>query len=218
MEGNLQSLNELQLDVFREIGNIGSSSAAIALSKIVDRKITLSLPKVEILKFNEITRVIGGEETEVLGILLPMRGDLNGHIMFIIGLQQAHDLVSLLLSRMLHMAQKPAVQKPTALGAFTEMEMSALQEISNIMISSYISAISTMTGLKVLPAVPQICMDMAAAILSIMVIEYGKVGDHVLYMASEFTQNNVKIGGDFFLVPDMQSLEKLLSALGVRSV
>jgi len=213
MDKKLDTLSEMQLDVFREIGNIGSSSAATALSKIVDRKISLSLPKVDIMRFNEIAKVVGGEETQVLGILQPMRGDLNGYIMFLLGLQQAHDLVQLLLRRMLNLTKDT-----TELGRFEEMELSALREIGNIMISSYLSAISSLTSLKIMSAVPQVSLDMAAAILSVLAIEYGKIGDHVLYIASEFTQNNIKIGGDFFLVPDMPSLGKLLSALGVNSL
>ena len=210
MKGNLESLNEMQLDVFREIGNIGSGSAAAALSKIVEKRITLSLPRVKILKFNEITKVVGGEETQVLGVLQPMQGDLTGNIMFLLGLKEAHDLASLLINRMLHISGRK-----TDLESFEEMELSALREISNIMISSYLSAISALTNLKIMSAVPQISLDMAAAILSVLAIEYGKIGDHVLYISSEFTQDNIKIGGDFFLVPEISSLGTLLKALGV---
>lgn len=211
MDNNLESLSELQLDVFREIGNIGSGSAAAALSKIVEKRITLSLPKVKIMKFDEITHVVGGEETQVLGILQPMHGDLTGNIMFLLGLKEAHDLVSLLMHRMLH------ITKPSAeLDVFEEMELSALREVGNIMISSYLSAISALTNLKIMSAVPQISLDMAAAILSVLAIEYGKNGDHVLYISSEFTQDKIKIGGDFFLVPEISSLNTLLKALGVN--
>ena len=211
MNDDLDMMNEVYLDVFKEIGNIGSSSAATALSKIVDKRVALSLPKVGILEFNEITKVIGGEETQVLGILQPMQGDLTGNIMFLLGLRQAHDLASLLLSRMLN------VNIPSAeLGIFGEMELSALREIGNILISSYLSAISAMTNLKITPMVPEIALDMAAAILSVLTIEFGKIGDRVLYISSEFTQNNIKVGGDFFLVPDIASYGTLLRALGVN--
>ena len=211
MSDDLDMMNELYLDVFREIGNIGSSSAAIALSKIVNKRITLSLPKVAILEFNEITKVVGGEETQVLGILQPMHGDLSGNIMFLLGLSEAHDLASILLSQMLN------VSKPSAeLGIFGEMELSALREIGNILISSYLSAISSMTNLKIIPMVPEIAVDMAAAILSVLTIEFGKIGDRVLYISSEFNQDNIKVGGDFFLVPDITSYDTLLHALGVK--
>ena len=211
MSGNFGTINELHLDVFREIGNIGSSSAATALSKIVENKVTLSLPKVAILGFDEITKVLGGEETQVMGIMQPMHGDLSGNIMFLLGLPQAHELASLLLRQMLNYT----VPASDDIGLFTEMEQSALREIGNIMISSYLSAISAMTNLKITPAVPELATDMAAAILSVLAIEFGKLGDHVLYISNEFLQDNIKVGGDFFLVPDVTSYGTLLNALGV---
>jgi len=210
MVNNFNMMDDMQLDVFKEIGNIGSSSAATALSKIVDKRVKLSLPRVQVLRFDEITKIVGGEETLVIGILQPMHGDLTGNILFLLGLQQAHDLAALLLSQMLNVKSPPA--EP---GVFSEMEMSALREIGNIMISSYLSAISAMTNLKIIPKVPEMALDMAAAILSVLTIEFGKVGDSVLYIASEFSQDNIKIGGDFFLVPSIESYGVLLRALGV---
>ena len=213
MSKDLSTINdEIYLDVFREIGNIGSSSAAIALSKIVENRVSLSLPKVDILSFDDINKILGGEETQVLSILQPIQGDLSGNIMFLLGLQQAHDLAALLFRQMLDMQTYSSEQ----IGVFTEMELSALREIGNILISSYLSAISGLTNLRIIPMVPEIATDMAAAILSVLTVEFGKVGDRVLYIASEFTQDNVKIGGDFFLVPDVSSYSILLDALRVH--
>ena len=204
-------MNEIQIDVFREIGNIGSSSAATALSKIVDRRIDLSLPKVRIMDFCEISQVVGGEEAQVLGVMQPIQGDLKGNLMFLLRLKEAHELASILISRMLH-TQPASVQD---LGHFEDMELSALREIGNILISSYLGAISGLTGLNIIPSVPALALDMAGAILSVLTIEFGKIGDKVLYIESEFSQDSVKVGGDFFLVPDIDSYGTLLRALGV---
>jgi len=207
---DIEKMDAYYLDVFKEIGNIGSSSAATALSKIVEKRVELSLPCVKILDFNEITKILGGEEVQVLGILQPMQGDLTGNIMFILGLREAHDLASLLIRRMLHDKDYDA-----RLGEFSDMELSALREIGNIMICSYISAISSLTQLAITPLVPAMAIDMAAAIMSVLTIEFGKAGDHVLYISSDFLQDNMKIGGDFFLVPDISSYGTLLKSLGV---
>ncbi|MDR3121533.1 MAG: chemotaxis protein CheC, partial [Clostridiales bacterium] len=210
MPDNVEMMNAMQLDVFREIGNIGSSSAATALSKLVDKRIALSLPRVRILKFDEITQIVGGEEALVVGIMQPIQGDLTGNILFLLRLQEAHDLASIVISRMLNVAQER--KEP---GVFDEMELSALREVGNIMISSYLSAISAMTNLSISSKVPDMALDMAGAILSVLTIEFGKVGDRVLYIESEFSQDNIKVGGDFFLVPDIASYSILLKALGV---
>ena len=212
MTDQVGMFNEMQIDVFREIGNIGSSSAATALSKIVEKRIDLSLPKVRILNFNEISQVVGGEEELVIGILQPMGGDLKGNIMFLLRLKEAHDLASILISRML----KKEPDSRQELGLFDEMELSALREIGNILISSYLSAISGLTGLSITPSVPAMAMDMAGAILSVLTIEFGKISDKVLYIESTFSQDHIKVGGDFFLVPDIASFGTLLHALGVH--
>jgi len=203
-------MDELHLDVFREIGNIGSSSAATALSKIVGKKVELSLPVAKILKFDDITKIVGGEETLILGILQPIQGDLTGNIMFLLGLKDAHLLASFLIRQMLS-----GTQASNNTDEFNEMELSALREIGNILITSYLSAISSLTKLKITPLVPAIAMDMAAAIMSVLAIEFGKVGDHVLYISNEFLQDKIKVGGDFFLVPDITSYDVLFGSLGV---
>ena len=208
-----ENINEIQIDVLKEIGNIGASSAATALSKMVNRRIAISLPEVKILKFSNISDIVGGEEVLTVGILQPMSGDITGNIMFLLRLQEAHDLAAILIREMLHLAR----EGEQILEVFDDMEMSALREIGNILISSYLSSISGLTNLKIIPEVPQMAIDMAGAILSVLAIEFGKVGDSVLYIASEFSQDNIKVGGDFFLVPDIESYDTLLKALGVGS-
>ena len=100
---------------------------------------------------------------------------------------------------------------------FDEIELSALKEIGNILASSYLSAMSSLTSLSILPSVPDIAIDMAGAILSVPAIEFGKVGDTVLYIETEFSEGSTKVVGDFFLIPDVESYEILLKALGVMS-
>ena len=201
-----------EIDVLKEIGNIGASSAATALAKILDKRVHLSLPEVRILEFKNVSQILGGEEMIVAGILQPMRGDMKGHTMFLLKVDAAHSLADFLLTSMLNVKRDKA--RPTS--DFNEMELSALREIGNIMISSYISAIATMTGLKISPHVPEISIDMAAAILSVPAIEFGKMGDHVLFIDTEFSQGCTMVEGYFFLIPDFNSYTVLLKALGVR--
>jgi chemotaxis protein CheC len=96
------------------------------------------------------------------------------------------------------------------------MDISALKEIGNILTGSYLSALSGLTNLKILPSIPDIAIDMAGAILSVPAIEFGKVGDTVLYIETEFSEGADKVVGDFFLVPDMETYDVLLKALGVN--
>jgi len=202
---NFDSMNNLQIDVLREIGNIGAGNAATALAKMLNKKVDMEVPKVNILEFKDVNDILGGAEILVIGILLRVTGDLKGNIMFIINFEAAHVLVNLLMGNPLD-----------AIGeSFSEMELSALKEIGNILAGSYLSALSSLTNLNILPSIPDIAIDMAGAILSVPAIEFGKVGDTVLYIETEFSEGSTKVVGDFFLIPDVESYDTLLKALGV---
>ena len=209
----ISKMSMYEIDTLKEIGNIGASSAATALAKMLGKRIYLSLPEVRILEFKNIAQILGGEEAIVVGILQPMSDDLKGHVMFLLRLNAAHDLADFLLSEMLNVKRDPSTPKED----FSEMEISALREIGNIMISSYLAAISELTQLKIKPLVPEIAIDMAAAVLSVPAIEFGKIGDHVLFIDTEFSEGDTTVEGDFFLIPDINSYNVLLRALGVSN-
>ena len=206
MGTELNNLNNMHLDVLREIGNIGAGNAATALAKLLNRKIDMDVPRVKILEFKEVNETLGGAELPVVGILLKVAGDLTGNIMFILQQQAAAILINMLMDRPLDTVQEE----------FSEIEISALKEIGNILAGSYLSSLSSLTNLKIIPSVPDLAIDMAGAILSVPAIEFGKVGDTVLYIETEFSEGCEKVVGDFFLVPDYDTYDILLKALGVN--
>jgi len=203
---NFNNLSNMHIDVLREIGNIGAGNAVTALAKMLNKKVDMEVPKVKILDFREVNDILGSAEITVVGILLNVQGDLTGSIMFILSLDAAHVLVNMLMGKPLDDSSE-----------FNEIEISALKEIGNILAGSYLSALSSLTNLKIMPSVPDIAVDMAGAILSVPAIEFGKVGDSVLYIETEFSEGSTRVIGDFFLVPDIDSYEILLKALGVMS-
>ena len=210
MVKGIDELDNMQLDVLREIGNIGAGNAATALAKMLNKKVDMDVPRVKVLEFREVSETLGGAELPVVGILLKVEGDLTGNIMFILQQQAAVLLVSMLMGMPTDGLEKDYDERP-----FTEIEVSALKEIGNILAGSYLSALSALTNLKIVPSVPDMTIDMAGAILSVPAIEFGKVGDTVLYIETEFTEGDDKVVGDFLLIPDLKTYDILLRALGV---
>lgn len=204
MSISFDELNNLQMDVLKEIGNIGAGNAVTSLAKMINKKVDMAVPKVKIMGFDKVSQILGGEEMLVVGILLSVTGDLTGNMMFILDNFAARQLVNILLGN----------SDSTSL-EFNEMELSALKEIGNILTASYLSALAGLTNLKIMPSVPELAIDMAGAILSVPAIEFGKVGDSVLYIETEFSEGITKVFGDFLLIPDVDSYEVLLKALGV---
>ncbi|MDF2720307.1 MAG: CheY-P-specific phosphatase CheC, partial [Paenibacillus sp.] len=71
---------DFQLDVLKEVGNIGAGNAATALSKLLNRPVDMQVPLVNMLPFEEIIEVLGGSEQIVLTIFLRVTGDAPGNM------------------------------------------------------------------------------------------------------------------------------------------
>ena len=204
MAKSVEELNAMQLDVLIEIGNIGAGNAVTALSKMLNKKVDMSVPKAQILDFKSVADLLGGADNLVIGILFDMTGDLSGYIMFILEQKYAHVLVNMLMGKEID-----------DITAFSEMDISALKEIGNILAGSYVSSLSSLTNLKLISSIPDLTIDMAGAILSVPAISFGKIGDTVLYIETEFLDDQYAVVGNFFLIPDVESYDILLKALGV---
>jgi len=203
------SILSKHLDVFKEIGNIGAGHAASALAGLLNRRISMSVPEASVLPFSDIVNVLDGPETLVTGVLIDISGDLNGYILLLLGMDEAMAMVSQALQQPERDITEPGFE-------LTELEKDTLLEIANILVGSFLSAISSFSGLGSIPAVPQLSIDMLGAILSIAMIEYGQIGDSVLFLKTQFNDLAGDINGHFFLIPDYNSYKMLLSALGLE--
>lgn len=199
---SIGEVSEQYYDVLKEIGNIGAGNATTALAQLLQCKVDMQVPQVKLLEFNQVGTEMGGEEQIMAGIYLKVEGDITGSIMFLLEKESARHLVSKLMGMELEGDD------------FSEMEVSALKEIGNIITGSYLNALSTMTNLKIFPSVPDLSIDMAEAILSVPAIEFGTIGDEILLIQTQFTDDTC-LDGFFVLVPDMESYGKILTSLGL---
>ncbi|HBA98201.1 MAG TPA: CheY-P-specific phosphatase CheC [Lachnospiraceae bacterium] len=202
-----QNTEILELDILKEIGNIGAGNATTALSQLINARIDMNIPKVAVLPFHELAEIIGGAETLVAGILLSLEGDVDGMMLFVLRTTAAHMLVNQLMG----CGQPPSPET----GGFNEIEESALKEIGNIITGSYLSSISSLTNMLIISSVPYLAVDMAGAILSVPAIEFGKMGDEALLIESQFKDMDVDISGYFILIPTMESYKRMLRSLGI---
>jgi len=200
---DLNNMEGLYFDVLKEIGNIGAGNATTALAQMLNTKVDMMVPKVDLLDFKDVGDAMGGGEQIMAGIYQVVEGDISGSIMFLLEEKSARSLIAKLMG----------VEKKDD-EMFTEMEISALKEISNIITGSYLSSLSSLTNLKIISSVPDISIDMAAAILSVPAIEFGAIGDKILLIETAFTDEE-RLDGYFVLVPDLESYDKILSALGM---
>jgi len=198
----MQNIDE-HFDILKEIGNIGAGNAVTALSQILNKKIKMSVPNINLSDFKDVATFVGGPEKLIIGILVHVSGDINGIMMFIVRLESARVLTNSMFG-----SDKSGSE-------FDEIELSALKEVGNILASSYLGSLASLINKKISLSVPYISIDMANAILSVPAIEFSKVADRVLFIESVFEADKQDVSGYFVLVPDMPSFNLILSSLGV---
>lgn len=202
-ELNLDTMSNEYFDVLKELGNIGAGNATTALSQMIQCKIDMAVPQVRLLEFKELGAAMGGEEVVMAGIYLAIDGDIKGSIMFLLEKKAAKHLVGKL------MGMESEEEE------LSEMELSALKEVGNIITGAYLNSLSSITNLTIYPSVPDLTVDMAGAILSVPAIEFAALGDRMLMIQTQFFDEMV-LDGYFILIPDLDSYGKMLTALGIN--
>ena len=204
MYSNYGELSPIALDCLKEIGNIGSGSAASALSQMLGKSVQMRVPDVKVLDFDEVIEEMGGAEKIITGILVDLSVDICGIIMF------------LLEDSFAHIALKTFLGKDYVKAAdLDEMDYSVIKEMGNIMAGSYLQAISKLTDLTIDMSTPSMSVDMLGAVMSVPVATFAEVGDKVLYINDGFVIDGIDIKSNIILIPDMHSLDTLMKKLGV---
>lgn len=203
-------INLVQIDILKEIGNIGAGHSATALSKLLGKKIDMKVPNVKVVSYDEMMEYAGGPENVVASVFLRIEGEAPGNIFFVLSLTQATRFIQKLTGDDTITFNKPP---------YSELALSALQELGNILTGSYLSSLSDFTNLNLYPSVPALSIDMVGAILPYGLIELSRVTDNVIVIDTTLHEgeqtNQDSIKGHFFLLPDPESFEIIFRALGV---
>ena len=198
----------MHIDVLREIGNIGAGNAATALATILDEKVEISLPIVKITDFDTAVRALGGAESMTVGVLVNFFGEANGMIMFLLKMEDAKTILSILL--------RDFEEENDDEDEISELKLSAIREIGNILGSSYINSIATLTGLQINLSVPYIAIDMAGALMSVPIIEFGAVGDKIMFIEEIFSGSENDLKSNVIMFAQIDTLKLIMERLGLE--
>jgi len=197
-----RELTELQLDALKEVGNIGAGNAATALSQMIQKRIDMTVPRVDILPLEKVVSRIGCDEENVIAVVLRILGDLPGNMVFLLTMESAYRLVQMLTGE-------------NVTGEFNEYQISALQEIGNILTGAYINAVVKMTGMVMISSVPAVSNDMLYSLMTTVFVESGQYDEYMMSIEAKFSEGDRDIKGYFFYIPKPGSLEKLMNAIGL---
>ena len=204
MDNEFNKLSTIQIDALREIGNIGAGNAATALSTLLNKRIDMSVPKIGVLPFNEVVEIMGGADSLVAGGYLEVKGDAPMSILFAIPEKSVALFMKILIGKELKSFED-----------FDEMCESVVKEVTNILAGAYLNSLGMFTNLLFEATVPALAYDMSGAIIGNVLQLYGEVSDYAFVIESVFREEEIEVNGHFFLLPEPQSLKKILERLGV---
>ena len=199
-----EDMNLQELDVMREISSIGTSHAATALSQLLQKEIRISIPTVSILGYNEALSRIGNAEEIVAATLVKMDQDVEGLMLFLFDMNFASTVLKTLLG-----------QEYTCFEEMDHLAYSALEEVGNIIICSYINAFSKLVDVDISLSVPSSTVNMLGGILTVPIAEYGYETDKLMYFNADFMMEGKKLSDWLLMLPDIKSLNAILGKLGV---
>lgn len=198
------SLDATKLDALKEIGNIGSGNAATALSEMLETPVDIGIPVVTILDYNQVVESLGGSENVLISLMLTLNGDVSGMILFLLEHDFAHKLLNELTGSDFDKIEE-----------IDELSKSAILEVGNIMASSYVNAIATLTGLDIAVSVPNISVDMVGSILSVPAIFFANISDKIIFIEDKFDDDTKRSSSRILMIPEVESLKKIMESLGM---
>lgn len=192
-----------QQDLLTEIGTIGTGHAATAMADILGRKITITVPSVDLVSFDRVANYVGGSEQVLACVYLEVLGDLPGNVLVMFDEPTARKLLTALVP-----------ERVLDFQHLSELQHSALMEIGNILSGSYLSALADFSNQKMLISVPSLAVDMADAVLSVPMIKLGYKTDYALLIQAKFFEDQLNSGFILF-IPDPTAANRLLKIFGV---
>lgn len=158
------------------------------------------------LGYEEAVDRIGEIEELVAATLVQMSNDVDGLILFIFKMDMANVVLEKLIGK-----------SYTSFEEMDDMDYSALEEVGNIIICSYVNAFAQLVGVDIDLSVPSSTVNMLGGILTVPIAEYGYETDKLMYINAEFIADGVRLSDGLLMLPDIESLNRILEKLGVSS-
>jgi len=199
-----KKITDFEKDALKEMAEIGSGRAATALSKLVGKRVTLSLSSLDIVEINKVPKVITGPTRLVVGVFTPIRGDVRGTELIIFLKNSAISLADLLQKR-----KKPSKK-------INIEDRLVLEEIGNILAGNYLSAIGEMLKITTIHKKPRILFTFGESITDFVLLGIGKDAKSALILKTHFAIPNTKIEGNLFLLIALKSVGHLTKLIDKR--
>ncbi len=186
------------MDKLLEISQQAASNASRALSKLIDRPVSLGVTTASVKNVQKLTPTIDSEAI-VAGIYLPVTGSVTGAALLIFPKETAFNLSDLLVKREVGTTRK-----------LTELDESVLKEVGNIVCGNYFAVLSNMLQVKIIEHIPLFSFDMFGAIVSQIIAKFAQHAEEALVIELEFLFKPATLKGYLLLLLNVDELRAIL--------
>ncbi|MEA1904927.1 MAG: chemotaxis protein CheC [Candidatus Hadarchaeota archaeon] len=202
----MKELTELERDALREVGYIGAGHASKALSELIGQRVDVGVPIATTAPLTQLPETLGGREELVVGVYLPVTGDLEGSVLLVFPQRSALTLADLLMKREVGTAK-----------TLEDLDKSALMEVGNILAGHCLTAISKFLGIKLVEHIPDLARDMVGAVIGSVVVKFSQRAEQALVIVVELTtKEKVKIESYFYLLFGREESQAILKAVRAK--
>lgn len=193
--------SEIELDGLKEIVNVGGGNAATSISQMINSRVDMDVPEVEVMAYDELYQKIIADDVEMHAVLSKIVGDIDGALLFVIADESGQKIAKMMLG---------SDDKPS-----NEIIASAVTELTNILFNSFLRAIGDMLQIQLIASLPISRYDFFGAIISSAYMAFDHYDEQILVIHNEFTYNNESLDASLFLIPGEGVLDKIFKALGI---
>ena len=204
-------LSEQQRDALQEVGNIGAGNAANALAKMINKRVDINIPAVEMVELDTYAENISKRNLKLFVAWSNVTGKTRATVLSIFKVSDIIRLAGLLVED--GSEKKLTVSSITSVDSFPELERSAISELGHILASHYTTALGDLLGLRLMTEPPDLSIDTGNQLFRILKEEIGIVRKLSLVITTAVIIKDIKITGTFLFIPELDTLENLLEAL-----
>jgi len=188
---------EPNLGILLELGSIGAGHAATALSDILQQQILIDVPKIHKIRPHLIPNFYNRHEMPTTAIYLQLTSKFGCDILLTFELTEAKKIAAMMTFANSFEELNPA------------METSALHELANILIGSFLTAISDFIGISLLPSTPQSVVDTFDAIIDGFLIKQSMFAEDAMIFETRFKREGEDAKCILMIFPS-QELKELI--------
>jgi len=197
-----KEFDQIRLDAFKEITSIATGNAATSLSVLLGKKVDITVPAIVVEQVTNIPALLGEREKKVFVLNFAVSGQFRGNIMLIFSPSECLGLINMLTGQGQHDVE-----------SLSEMELSAIKELGNIVTGSYIRVLAEGLGVKTSYSVPAFAYDMLGAVFDETLACLSSEAEEAVVMESEFIIENELYRGYLVFMLTPLAVKILIKAL-----